>query len=97
MEGSFSIIPTTDFIIRLVSIVHRFEYSFLSSEEFSLEFSSQDVSVVLHPELFNLLELVCVRVSACVFHLPPRVLKKPLTVASHVTPSYDAFFLLLLL
>jgi hypothetical protein len=54
-----SILPITE-IIRLVSIVHRFGYSFISSEDFSLELSSQDVFVVLHPELFNLLELVCV-------------------------------------
>lgn len=87
MKGPTSIIPITE-IIRLVSIVHRFDYLFIRSGDFSLEFPPQVFSVVLHPELFNLLELV----SRCL--LLAFVWKKLLTVAYHVTPSYDTFFLI---
>ncbi len=80
MEGPTSIIPITE-IIRMVSIVHRFDYLFIRSGDFSLEFPPQVFSVVLHPELFKLLELV----SRCL--LLAIVWKKLLTVAYHVTPS----------
>ena len=59
MEGPTSLIPITE-IIRLVSIVRKFDCLFIKSEDFPLEFSTRAVSVVLHTEHLKLLEQVCV-------------------------------------